>query len=132
MKIEEALLMLTLHSKQVEEWSNYILNEPLFKSWAKYQAKFKVSEAHLSCRGLNKFLLTDDTGDYELSAQLSDTLLKMAILKSDKLKELTDYIDKFVESNREDEAELVNTANEMLETINNLNTEDDRTTKSQE
>jgi hypothetical protein len=53
MKLEEAIIMLALHSKQVEEWSDYILSNPMFKKWARHQAKFAVSQAKVSCRALN-------------------------------------------------------------------------------
>jgi|688.fasta_scaffold116748_5 hypothetical protein len=98
MKSDDNLLMLMIHSLQTEAWAETVMID----KECKQEFKMRVKDALNSCKSLNKFLESWTTkDDYEVSAEVSDAILKLIKLPEDKINILTEYINDYVEKNKE-------------------------------
>lgn len=87
-------IMLVIHSLQTEAWSDLALEN----KDCKQEFKFRAKALNVAAKQLNKFMeITNE--DYEISAEVSDSLLKMAKLPVDKLHELSEIINDYVQKN---------------------------------
>lgn len=94
----EQLIMLMIHLLQVEAWSETIMSDPSCLQ----KFKFLLKDVKNSSSLLNKYMQNWlDEDFYEISAEVSDSILKMIKLPEDKLIELTTYINNYVEKNCE-------------------------------
>ena len=87
------LMMLYLHSKQTEAWCQDILDETKVIQ----EFKFRVTELRNSSRMMNNYaekIMGAD--DYETSAEISDSLYRMAKMPSEKIDELSEIMKTFI------------------------------------
>jgi hypothetical protein len=91
-----ALMMLYLHSKQCEMWSKFIQEEMKVI----HEFKFRINQLYASSRAVvnysEKIMKADD---YETSAEISDSLYKMAQLPNEKIQELSNIMEEFINKN---------------------------------
>ena len=92
--MDEELAMILIHSLQVEAWCDSIVGGKHYKQEFKSRVNDLRKSSHLMNKYLQSFLEEDE---YELSAQISDSLLKMTRLPSDKVEELTEIMTKFID-----------------------------------
>lgn len=93
---KDALTMLFIHSKQVEVWAEMVLD--VNKS-ANFDFKFKLKNLYAQSKLFNKFISTDKKVEdevYELSAQVSDSIIELAKMEKEDL----DEVIKLIESKR--------------------------------
>lgn len=91
----ENIAMLLIHSMQVESWADMIkVNNPAYKQEFKMRTEALLNHSRL----FNKYM-TQYVNDelFELSAVISDSLMKLFRLPPDKVDELTEIMNQFIE-----------------------------------
>lgn len=95
MQFEDLVIMLCIHSKQSEIYSEWVLSE----NKVKFDLKDKIKKLNFASKEFNRIMQMNWGDEYEVSAQVSESMYKMTKLSTDKLNELTNIIDEYVSKN---------------------------------
>jgi hypothetical protein len=93
---ELQLMMVYLHCLQAQIWAETILDTTKVIHEFKYRLNGVKNSAKLFNEYCEKIMKTND---YETSAEISDSLYRMAQLPDDKIQELTDIMNKYLDDN---------------------------------
>ena len=90
------LMMIYLHSKQVQTWGDFIIDSNNIIQ----EFKFRVNNARNAVKLLINYCESVmKTEDSETAAEISDSLYRMAQLKPEKVDELTKIMNKYLDEN---------------------------------
>jgi hypothetical protein len=93
---EVLLMMLHVHALQCNLWAKDVKEQMHIK----YEYKSRVNDVINATNALLRFhrtIMSDD--DYETSAEVSDSLYAMAKLPNERIKELTNQMEEFINEN---------------------------------